>query len=723
MTEAAPDPFEAAFATAANVDSRESRFGSRPAYLVPGSGSTAQPGVSAATASRPAARPTSTATTPSSSIIQPEALTLADLANRPIWVGWRQETRDADLTKLPYDPKTGRLAASDNASTWATRNEAQGWVATQRGDGVGIMLRQLDGGTFLCGVDLDTCRTSESDDIAPWAQEIIDRLMTYTEVSPSGTGAKAFFTVASADLAAVETLFDGKHGRSFKKGNGKHPPAIEIYRGRRYFAVTGESCGPTDYLRCVDLADLRWLICDAGPKFAVKSRNGRDDSRSAKAWRAGAALKASGASYEAMRDALLGHEDSGVADWARSKGLANDEREMCRIYDKGRCAGDAEFLRSGEIKASPFVWIDPAAIPRRQWLYGRHNVRKFISETVAPGAYGKSTLAMTEALAIVTGRPLLGVTPDEQANVWYWNGEDPMEELQRRIVAACLHYQIDRSEIEGRLFVDTGRKTKIIIADQTKTGARVARPIVDQVIETIRCNEIGLMIVDPFVASHRVVENDNPAIELVAGVWAEIADLTGCAIELVHHARKTGGAEITVDDGRGASALLAKARSARTLNGMSEDEAARAGVDCRRSFFRVQNGKSNLSPAADQADWYRLVSVDLANGGCFGLGDSVGVVARWTWPNALDGVTGSDLREVQATIAGGRWRKDSQAKDWAGHAIAAVLKLNVSNKAHRAKIVALLKTWIADGKFVVVEGLDAKRERRSFIEVGTPVGD
>ena len=67
----------------------------------------------------------------------------------------------------------------------------------------------------------------------------------------------------------------------------------------------------------------------------------------------------------------------------------------------------------------------------------------------------------------------------------------------------------------------------------------VARPIVDAVIATIHDNEIGLMIVDPFVASHRVVENDNPAIELVAASWAEIADVTGCAIELVHHARKT----------------------------------------------------------------------------------------------------------------------------------------------------------------------------------------
>lgn len=111
------------------------------------------------------------------------------------------------------------------------------------------------------------------------------------------------------------------------------------------------------------------------------------------------------------------------------------------------------------------------------------------------------------------------------------------------------------------------------------------------------------MIVDPFVAPHRVTENDNPAIELVANAWAEIADTTDSGIELAHHARKTSGAEVTVEDGRGASALLAKARSARTLNGMSEDEATRAGVEGRRSFFRVDAGKANMSQPLDQADW------------------------------------------------------------------------------------------------------------------------
>ena len=375
------------------------------------------------------------------------------------------------------------------------------------------------------------------------------------------------------------------------------------------------------------------------------------------------------------------------------------------------------------VTASPFVWVDPANIPRRQWLYGRHYVRKFISETVAPGAFGKSSLAIAETLAIITGRGLLGVTPDERVNVWYWNGEDPLEELQRRIIAAALYYEIDPAEIEGRLFVDTGRETKIVIAEQTRTGATVARPIVEAVIATIRANAIGLMIVDPFVASHRVVENDNPAIELVVATWAEIADVTGCAIELVHHARKTNGAEITVDDGRGGSALLAKVRSARTLNGMTDDEAARAGVENRRAYFRVQNGKANLAPPAGAAEWYRLEFFDLGNGGDGRPSDNVAVVARWKWPDAFEGVTVSDLRAVQAAIAEGRWRESSQAKDWAGYAVAKAMGLDATNKMNRAKIASLLKTWIKTGALVIAEGQDEQRKRRSFIEVGEPAND
>ena len=104
-------------------------------------------------------------------------------------------------------------------------------------------------------------------------------------------------------------------------------------------------------------------------------------------------------------------------------------------------------------------------------------------------------------------------------------------------------------------------------------------------------------------------------------------------------------------------------------------------------------------------------------------GDSVGVVTRWAWPDAFDGVTVTDLRAVQAAIAAGRWRENSQAKDWAGHAVADILKLDPKNKAHKAKIASLLKTWIGNGMLVIVEGEDGSRRKRSFIEVGMPADD
>ena len=83
---------------------------------------------------------------------------------------------------------------------------------------------------------------------------------------------------------------------------------------------------------------------------------------------------------------------------------------------------------------------------------------------------------------------------------------------------------------------------------------------------------------------------------------------------------------------------------------------------------------------------------------------------------APDDVAASDLRAVQRAIASGRWRENSQAKKWAGHAVAAAMKLDV--ETHKAKIVALLKTWIGNGALVVVEGEDEQRKKRSFVEVG-----
>ena len=122
------------------------------------------------------------------------AITLASIAHHPIWVGSKQEMGKGKQGKLPYDPRTGQLASVHDTGTWATLDEAQSWAAMNGGDGVGLVLSQVDN-CFVRGVDLDNCRDPETEAIAPWAQEIIDHLATYAEVNPSGTGVTAFFAV------------------------------------------------------------------------------------------------------------------------------------------------------------------------------------------------------------------------------------------------------------------------------------------------------------------------------------------------------------------------------------------------------------------------------------------------------------------------------------------------------------------------------------------------
>ena len=370
------------------------------------------------------------------------------------------------------------------------------------------------------------------------------------------------------------------------------------------------------------------------------------------------------------------------------------------------------------ISATAFRWVEPSAIPRRKWLYGWHYIRRFVSVTVAPGGVGKSSLAIVEALALVTGRNLIGHHPLLRARVWLWNGEDPLDELQRRITAAMLHHCIDPSEVEGWLFVDFGRSTNIVIAETTRDGTRILAPVVEAVERTIEKNQIDVVIVDPFVASHQVTENDNNAMNAVARTWASIAERTDSAIELVHHSRKTNNNETTVDDARGASALSSAARSVRTINVMTKDEAERAGVENNRAYFRIDIGKSNLAPAPDNAWWCRIESVPLGNGLLQTPGDLVGVVMPWRWPNPFADISINQLSDVKIAIDEGQWRKSVQAQDWVGYPIRNVLNLDPENIPHKSKLKSLINTWIKLGALIVVARPDKQRKPRDFVEVG-----
>lgn len=374
------------------------------------------------------------------------------------------------------------------------------------------------------------------------------------------------------------------------------------------------------------------------------------------------------------------------------------------------------------IDATPYVWVDPRTIPRRRWLYHPHYVRQFVSLTVSTGGVGKSSLIIVEALAMTSDRPLLGTKPECPLRVWYWNGEDPPDELQRRVAAAAKHYRLTPSNIGDRLFVDSGRAMPIVIATETRFQTQIAEPVIQEVIATAKDKKIDVIIIDPFVTCHRVNENDNAAIERVAKSWARVAEEANCSVMLVHHSRKTGGDDVTVDASRGASALLAAARTARTLNTMQKDEAKSAQIEERerRTYFRSDIGKANLTRPAEFADWFKLVSVDLGNAD--NGGDKVGVVTPWHYPR-FDPlrITTPDIIRCQAAIqAGGPWREDhrSQVEPWVGIPIAQTLGIDPDHPPVRRELVMRIQNWLANGWLRRVEKKNAKREPKMYVEVG-----
>jgi primase-polymerase (primpol)-like protein len=142
------------------------------------------------------------------------------------WVNWRREVDDnGKLTKRPYNPRNGHLSSVTDPDKWSDLDTAIRSRGARQLDGIGYVLTKDQGIVFI---DLDHCINSNGE-IAPWAQDVLDQMQSYAEISPSGDGIHILISGNLPD--------DAKHTRSMgDDGKGK----IEIYDNVRYFTVTGD---------------------------------------------------------------------------------------------------------------------------------------------------------------------------------------------------------------------------------------------------------------------------------------------------------------------------------------------------------------------------------------------------------------------------------------------------------------------------------------------------
>ena len=298
----------------------------------------------------------------------------AELTALSQWVCWRYETRDGKPTKPPIQAKSnGKLlyAKSNNPATWSSFDDAVAAMQRLGLVGIGLNLWENDD---LVGLDLDHIFDPTTGELEPSAADVVSRFasVTYTEVSPSGTG--------------IRIWCKGKPGRSGKcEGERKW---LEVYShpSHRYLTVTGRHwpgspIAVTEQQDALDWLHSRFMAKADSTEADSGSRRGKGKPRSPSVDSSldldDAALldkarnASNGAIFEALwRGDLSGHgNDASSADLALLNILAfwtdRDAGKMDRLF------------RQSELMRDKWDVIhDPAS----QRTYGQMSIAKAIAD-------------------------------------------------------------------------------------------------------------------------------------------------------------------------------------------------------------------------------------------------------------------------------------------------------------------------------------------------------
>jgi len=133
--------------------------------------------------------------------------------------------------KKPISPVTRTAADVTDPRIWSRFDDAFDLYSRGGFCGIGFVFTANDP---FAGLDLDDCRDPATSELTGFATDLLRQLNTYAEVSPSGTGVKAF---------GIGRLNEGGPSR---RGQ------LELYDRNRYFTVTGSRLGlcPPDVRPC-----------------------------------------------------------------------------------------------------------------------------------------------------------------------------------------------------------------------------------------------------------------------------------------------------------------------------------------------------------------------------------------------------------------------------------------------------------------------------------------
>lgn len=161
------------------------------------------------------------------------------------WLTWAE----FDGRKVPLTA-SGKATGYDDASAWVQLSDAIDVICKYQNRYLGVSLKKeglvVDGGSLFC-LDFDgfVC----GNEVETGLTDLVYRIGSYAEISPSGTGIKVFLVTdqkpeKSWKISFAPSEFAQQNSDILKYGNR----AVEVFSRGRFLAVTGEWYDPNNSL-------------------------------------------------------------------------------------------------------------------------------------------------------------------------------------------------------------------------------------------------------------------------------------------------------------------------------------------------------------------------------------------------------------------------------------------------------------------------------------------
>jgi hypothetical protein len=193
------------------------------------------------------------------------------------WVSWRLVERDGKFTKPLFVAGTNRYASSIDPSTWRSfETVASNTTAINSEQGVGFVIGGKAVQEKVVGIDLDGCRDAKTQKYTQWAIDLFGLTQSYSEITPSGAGARIW---VKGTWPTSEHVFDLDPAAGFGD-----KVKVEVYSEGRYFTCTGDSVYQESVgIKTCDLAKVYELVREIQKKYppASKVESGAGDTAGA----------------------------------------------------------------------------------------------------------------------------------------------------------------------------------------------------------------------------------------------------------------------------------------------------------------------------------------------------------------------------------------------------------------------------------------------------------